>query len=248
MKKLFSFIAILWFASGFTRAQTMNVTYKTVTDNNATMSYTISATYPQVDFGPEALMGLRGIAGDINNSLDTTVNGIIRSFVKDITGIPEKTVKGKVSSLNITSRGWVSNGAIFSAELTTFNNVAGMAHPMTTTTTLNYNMNGAGPLPLSRLFKKDSEYLNYISTTAIQQLTAKADKEGYTNINDMILSGAAADSKNFSEWTVSNDSLNIIFNPYQTAPYVFGIQTVSIPLSNMLNMIDPKGPLAFMYR
>jgi len=64
----------------------------------------------------------------------------------------------------------------------------------------------------------------------------------------MITQGASPSMENFSTWSISNDNINIIFNPYQVAPYVFGIQTVSIPLSSMLKMIDPKGPLGYMFR
>ncbi|MEP7147158.1 MAG: RsiV family protein, partial [bacterium] len=222
MKNLFYVIIILCLASAYAQAQTMNVTYKTLTNKKDSMNYTVSATYPQVNFGPDALMGVRGIAQDINNSLEIEVNGIIKSFTKDVFNMPQKTINGNGSSLEITSRAWVSNGSMLSTELTTFNSIAGMAHPMTTITTFNYNVNGAGPLTLASLFKRDADYLKIISTTAITVITAKAEKEGYTNINDMIISGAAADAKNFTEWTVQNDSLNIVFNPYQVAPYVFG--------------------------
>ena len=79
-------------------------------------------------------------------------------------------------------------------------------------------------------------------------LKMNAQRNGYTNINEMIETGASPDVKNFSVWNLSEDMLNITFNAYQVAPYVFGIQSVSIPLSNMTNMINPEGPLSFMFR
>ncbi|MEO8446359.1 MAG: RsiV family protein [bacterium] len=248
MKKIFSFLLLFSLTVISVSAQQMEVTYKTISDNSSTMNYTVKATYPQVDFGPEALMGVRGIAQDINTSLDTTVNGIVNSFVNDVTNMPEKTVNGNGSSLEITSTGWIVNGSLLCSELTTFNNIAGMAHPMTTITTFNFVDNGAGPLALSSLFKSGSDYLNYISTESIQQLSAYAQKEGMTNISDMILSGASADAKNFTEWSISNESLNIIFNPYQVAPYVMGIQRVTIPLTSLISMLDRSGPAGFMIR
>ncbi len=248
MKKIFFTCFVLCFAIINASAQTMSISYKTTSDENAEMHYKVSATYPQVDFGPDALMGVRGIAQDINNSLDAIVKGIVRDFVKQVSEMPEKTVDGAGSSLTITSRGWVSNGTLLSVELTTFNNVAGMAHPMKTITTFNFLDDGQGPLSVSDLFLSNSDFLNYISNYCINNLRTYAQKEGYTNIDDMITGGASPDMKNFTEWTIGNDSLNIIFNPYQVAPYVFGIQTVSIPLTGMINMLDPKGPLSFMFR
>ncbi len=239
---------MLLIAFANSNAQIMNITDTSVTKENSELSYNVTATYPQVNFGPDALMGVRGIAEDINNSLDTTVSGMISEFEKQVSDLPNKTIDGTGSSLEITSRAWISNGSLLSCEITTFSAVAGMAHPLTTITALNYTVEGEGPLSLSDLFLSNAEYLNYISTVCIQQLSAKAQKEGYENVKDMILSGASADAKNFNQWVVNNDSLYIIFNVYQVMPYVMGIQTVPIPLSEMTSMLDPKGPLSFMFR
>ncbi|MEO8665819.1 MAG: hypothetical protein ABI462_10005, partial [Ignavibacteria bacterium] len=120
MKKKFVIIFFLSFVFAAAQSQTMSVTYKATKDSNASMNYIVSAVYPEVDFGPDALMGVRGIAQDINNSIDTTVTGIIKNFVNDVSNMPEKTVNGNGSTLEITSQGWVSNGSLLSAELTTF--------------------------------------------------------------------------------------------------------------------------------
>jgi hypothetical protein len=234
---------------GFINAysQTMNVKYKKITQSNKDLDYTISATYPQVDFGPDALMGVRGIAQDINDSFDDAVNGMISDFEKQVAEIPSEAVKGP-SSLDITSEAWVSNESILSSELTVFSNVSGMAHPLTTISAYNYGADGAGPLTLQDLFKSNAGYLKFISETCIRELSDYASKEGVTNINDMITGGASPDAKNFTAWVIKDDNLKIIFNPYQVGPYVMGIQSVSIPLSNMTEMINPNGPLSFMYR
>lgn len=248
MKKIFCVLFFLWVIVIDTNAQTMNITYTTITRNDPKLNYTVNATYPQVNFGPDALMGVRGNAEDINNSIDTMVNKIITDFANDVAQMPMKTVNGIGSSLGITSQASVVNSWLLTGQLTEFNNIAGMAHPMTTIHSFNYTSDGTGPILLSALFKPDSDYLNYISTVSIQQLSAYAEKEGYNNINDMIIKGAAADAKNFTQWNIKDDNLVLTFNPYQVAPYVFGIQTVSIPLSDLLNILDPKGPLSFMFR
>ena len=227
----------------------MNITYKTVTYKSKDMNYGISATYPQVDFGPEALMGLRGIAQDINNCLDTTLNGKIQNFKNEVSQLTNKTaMNGIGSSLEITSTAEVISGTLLSAQLKVFSSVAGAAHPITIIYPFNYSTNIGLLSSMSDLFLSNSDYLNYISSYCIADLRSYAQKEGYNNIDDMIIQGASPDIKNFDAWNITIDSLVITFNPYQVAPYVFGIQTVSIPLNNMLNMIDPNGPLAFMFR
>lgn len=248
MKNLLLIIIITCFILPCAIAQTMNVTYKTITDKNSDMNYTVNATYPQIDFGPEALMGVRGIAQDVNNELDKMISQMISEFAGEVSQLPNKTVNEKGSSIGITSEAFVSNGTFFSAQMTKFTSLAGAAHPLTTFTTFNYSIISTGILSISNLFLSNSDYLNYISNYCITQLREYAQKEGYTNIDDMITGGASPELKNFNTWSIKNDNLDIIFNPYQVAPYVFGIQTVSIPLSNMTSMIDPKGPLSFMFR
>ena len=245
MIKLF-YVIILCAGIADACAQTLNVTYKSFSKTNSDPDYSITATYPQADFGPDALMGVRGIAADINNSLDTIVNAVISDFEKQVSEMPSDAVHG-TSSLEITGEGWVSNQKILSAEIATFSNVSGMAHPLTTVNGYNYDISGMGPLSLSDLFLGD-EYLYFVSAACIKKLMDHSKKEGYLNTGDMILSGAAADTSNYTDWVIKNDSLKIIFKPYQVGPYVMGIQTVSIPLSDMTEMIDPKGPLEFMIR
>lgn len=248
MKKIF-LIMFISFISLNLFAQTMSITYKTVTDKSSEMNYGLTATYPQVDFGPEALMGVRGIAQDINNSLDTTVNGFIQNFKNEVSQLPNKTtMNGMGSSLEITSTAEIISSTILSAKLSVFTSVAGAAHPITIIYPFNYSTTATGLLKISDLFIPGSNYLDYISSYSISDLRAYAQKEGWTNIDEMIVQGASPDEKNFNSWNLTGDSLVITFNPYQVAPYVFGIQTVSIPLSNMLNIIDPMGPLAFMFR
>ncbi|MEO6694536.1 MAG: RsiV family protein [Ignavibacteria bacterium] len=248
MKKIFLLVTFLCISCHNLFAQSMNVYYKTVSDKCLDLNYGIIATYPQVDFGPDGLMGLRGIEQDINNSMDTTINGIIQNFKNEVAQLPNKTVmNGLGSSLEITSTANVISGTILSANIKAFSAVAGAAHPITITYTYNYSTTATGLLSISDLFIPNSDFVNYLSDYSIADLRTYAYKQGYS-IDNMITQGASPEIKNFNAWNLTVDSLVITFNPYQVALYVFGIQTVSIPLSNMINMIDPNGPLAFMFR
>ncbi len=230
-------------------SQNMNITYKEIKKEDKSQSSEISASFPQVDFGPDALMGVRGIASDINADVERTVNGMISDFETGVNELEHKSINGNGSQLDISSEASVTGGSLFSARLTKFSYYAGAAHPMTTVTTFNYSTIAYGVIDsIGKLFRKDSGYLNFISNYCMTKLREHAVKEGYDNIDDMIVDGASAKEENYKNWYVDSDSLVIIFNPYQAGPYVMGIQTVSIALSEMTAMIDPKGPLEFMYR
>lgn len=230
-------------------SQNMNITYKEIKRENKSQSSEITASFPQVDFGPDALMGVRGIASDINGDVERIVNGMISDFESGVNELEHKTINGNGSQLDISSDASVTGGSLFSARLIKFSYYAGAAHPMTIVTTFNYSTIAYGVIEsLSKLFRKDSGYLNFISNYCITKLREHAVKEGYDNIDDMIVDGASAKEENYRNWYVESDSLVIIFNPYQAGPYVMGIQTVAVALADMTAMIDPKGPLEFMYR
>ena len=250
MKKLSALLLIFFILPLSIHSQTMKVVNKSFSENDKKLNYYITADYPQADFGPEALMGVRGISDDINNGIDTIVNNIISGFKNSVSEMTNHTaMNGLGSSLEIKGDASVIAGTIFSAQIKEFSAVIGMAHPNTIITSYNYCITSGGLLTdISGLFLHQSDYLKYISDYCKMDLKMNAERNGYTNINEMIETGASPDVKNFSVWNLSEDMLNITFNAYQVAPYVFGIQSVSIPLSNMTNIINPEGPLSFMFR
>lgn len=250
MKKLSALLLIFFILPLSIHSQTMKVVNKSFSENDKKLNYYITADYPQADFDPEALMGVRGISDDINNGIDTIVNNIISGFKNSVSEMTNHTaMNGLGSSLEIKGDASVIAGTIFSAQIKEFSAVIGMAHPNTIITSYNYCITSGGLLTdISGLFLHQSDYLKYISDYCKMDLKMNAERNGYTNINEMIETGASPDVKNFSVWNLSEDMLNITFNAYQVAPYVFGIQSVSIPLSNMTNMINPEGPLSFMFR
>jgi len=226
----------------------MNITYKNEIDKNEKLNYMTDVTYPQVDFGPEALMGVRGIAQDINTAINESVQNYIESFKTQLEEIKGDSKEGESNSFKVTSEAEITGGTLLSVKFTMFSNISGMAHPMTNDSSFNYSTISTGQLELKDLFREESEYLKFISAYSQKELEAYAYSQGNENIFDMIKLGTSPDANNFKVWNIKNDSLSITFNPYQAAPYVFGIQEVKISLSEMLSMFDKTGPLEFLFR
>ena len=226
----------------------MNITYKNEIDKNEKLNYMTDVTYPQVDFGPEALMGVRGIAQDINTAINESVQNYIESFKTQLEEIKGDSKEGESNSFKITSEAEITGGTLLSVKFTMFSDISGMAHPMTNDSSFNYSTISTGQLVLKDLFREESEYLKFISAYSQKELEAYAYSQGNENIFDMIKLGTSPDANNFKVWNIKNDSLSITFNPYQAAPYVFGIQEVKISLSEMLSMFDKTGPLEFLFR
>lgn len=250
MKTRYIMLAVIvLFAFGSAGAQTMNITYKKQEFSTRGIGWKVSASYPQVDFGPDALMGLRGIAGDINTAIEGLCNRKISDFESAARDRNPMIPDSMESELEITSEAFVNGGTLLSAVIEEFSYVAGSAHPLTTITTFNYSTTAYGVLDsISKLFVRESGYMTFISNYCNKDLKLRAEKDGYDNISEMIDEGTAPDVKNYGAWYVQEDTLHIVFNPYQAGPYVMGIQYVSMPLSELLPYIDPKGPLEYMFR
>lgn len=139
MKKLSALLLILFILPLSIHSQTMKVVNKSFSENDKKLNYYITADYPQADFGPEALMGVRGISDDINYGIDTIVMNIISGFKNSVSEMTNHTaMNGLGSSLEIKGDASVIAGTIFSAQIKEFSAVIGMAHPNTVITSYNY--------------------------------------------------------------------------------------------------------------
>lgn len=112
---------------------------------------------------------------------------------------------------------------------------SGGAHGNTTLITLNYDSQNSRYLDI-----KDVSGMSYnqLSEICLQKLTKVLidDNKDITtpseimDMKEMINSGAFPQAGNFEIFTIKNKSLTVYFEPYSVAPYVYGIQTVIIPL------------------
>jgi hypothetical protein len=237
-------IIILYITFQFSlNSQTANVTTHDYQENSASKRYLISVKYPQVDFGPDALMGVRGIAQDINSCIDTLWNNRVKDFKYEVKGLPEKPCTEQPSALNVTYKTVYNDNSLFSFSFETFSAPDCANHPYNYTTTLNYSITSIGAFGLSDIFLQDKPYLKFISDYCMKELKARAIKDKLDNVNNMIEQGTSQKEDNFRVFNVNTKELIITFNPYQVGPWIWGTQSVSIPYNEIKNMIDPSGPL-----
>jgi hypothetical protein len=242
MKLLYT---ILFTAFSFSvYSQTANVTSHDFLDTSDSKKYIIAVKYPQVNFGSDALMGVRGIAQDINNSVDTLKDNLINDFRNELKNIPPDAPCAKeTSGLNVEYTTVYNNNELFSFSFEIFSSPVCSNHPYKYITTLNYSTTSVGAFKLGDIFLKDKPYVKFISEYCITELKKRAAEEK-VNASENIDEGAAPVEDNFRIFTVNNKELTIIFNPYKVGPWIWGVQTVSIPLGEIKNMFDPNGPLS----
>ncbi len=234
---LFIFIQVSLFA------QTANITSHTYKDSSSTKRYRITIDYPQVDFGPDALMGIRGVAGDINNSVDTLRQNLVNDFMSLVKNVPDVPCGQGISILETSYKTIYGNNILFSFRFESFSGIDCSNHPYTFVTTHNFSATSIGTFKISDIFLKDKPWLKFISDYCIKVLRKRAADEK-VSADENITEGAGPLENNFGVFNVNENELIITFNPYQVGPWVWGIQSVSIPYSEIKNIVDPSGPLS----
>lgn len=247
MKKIYLLASLIFF--GYEAySQELNIRANNYSDTSVKDRSNIIVSVPYFDFGPDALMGVRGIAMDMNEAADSILNPIVSEFKKSAEENSKTECPSPESTLEINYTVIYKNNGIVSITFDTFSDIRCMAHPMTYINSFNYSYTGKGLITVEDLFISGSEGINYVSGYCIKELKETAKKNGMENINDMIESGASAKPENFKVFTVSDAGLIVIFPFYQAGPYVMGIQKIYIPWQGMKKLIDPAGPVGFVLK
>jgi serine/threonine protein kinase len=113
---------------------------------------------------------------------------------------------------------------------------AGAMHPVSSPTTLNFDLRTGREVALSDLFRSGADYLSVLSSGAIQQLSYL---QGYQP--DMARQGASPVDKNFAAFAVTTEGLQVTFADYQVGPYSIGTPTVFYAWQQLAPLLAPDG-------
>ncbi len=195
---------------------------ETIADNAS--YYTISAVYPVVK--------------------DDVITGYFKKFVQDsITEFKNDTswaagdgasaAPAEAADLSLTikykeQKSSKADNFVFSSDVYT-----GGAHDLQATQTFSFSATGQ-LIMLSSLFTNGDEGLKTIAPYVQQKLSSMQYAD-----TDMIKEGTAPTEENFQNFSIQDDSITFIFDPYSVAPYAAGTQTVTVPLSVFKNIASP---------
>lgn len=177
----------------------------------------------------------------INKDIKTTADNLVSEFKKqtkdtDFSNLPKEFINAKIANYEIA----LQTDKVLSILIINSDMYAGAAHPNNYNTTLNYNLDSGVEIGITDLFKTGSSFLDDLSKLAIIDLQNQYKKGGLESTGEMIAEGASPKLENFSKFTLSHDSLNIIFDPYQVGPYAAGTRVVRIPYSEIGDKLDPE--------
>lgn len=112
----------------------------------------------------------------------------------------------------------------------------GGAHGMTYFETFTFDLANGVELSLDDLFVPDAAYLEVIAPLA---QAALAEQLGEMADADWIAEGTAPVPENYQNWMLTPGALVFTFEQYQVAAYAAGPQTVTIPLSDVQDILAP---------
>jgi hypothetical protein len=235
------------FLSSFSFSQSLQIDADSLIQKGSLnkFDYQIYMKYPKFSFGPDALMGVRGIASDMNLLIDSINKEHIRIFTDDLRTM-EYNEEFKSMGTDLTTDYTVVYhfNSFVSISMLHYEMVAGMAHPLHFSYTFNYDYVNQGLISsLDQLFKPGSGYTKFISNYCKQDLKRQAKENDYTLDKDYLNQGTAYNKDNYKVFTIDENGLNIIFIVNQVGPYAIGEQTVKIPKGKLMKYLANDSPL-----
>lgn len=201
---------------------------------NKRLRYTVKAKYPQAVGAKDARIL------NLNRAITDLITSDVNDFKKDFEA-PEERMGAVGSYYESAYSVRHSRNDIVSIAFYIDTFFEGAAHGNHNYLVLNYDLKAGKTIKLAELFRPNSNYLNLISAYSIKSLTEKLKDSSDA---DWIKTGAEAKDENYKNWNITSRGLEIGFDPYQVAAYVYGPQEVLIPYSELKDVINPNGPLA----
>ena len=188
-------------------------------------SLQITSVYP---------MDAAHVSNEMAAAIDAYINGSFDEFVGQF-------AQGFVPSaafpwvLDIQSE--VVNGVATVSVIFTRGTYTGGANGITEYHTITAVVDGGNLLTLPEIFVEGVD-----PYTTLQPLVEPLIAEQAGDMTDatMIADGTAPTPENYQSWALTTDSLNIYFNEYQVAAGAQGPVMVSIPLSELTDVLQPQ--------
>lgn len=137
--------------------------------------------------------------------------------------------------LSITGELLYQGPAFWTIDLETYHFTGG-AHGGTDNQPLVLSRETGEPIPVSVLFKPDSNWLQRLSDVSYQALI---QREQFEPDDDWLVSGTAPEPENYQGLLPIAEGIEVVFGQYQIGPYAIGISRVLLPYSMLSAVLNP---------
>lgn len=248
MQKILSLVIVALFSAQMAYAndipvmKTLILTSQTQHLASDVSHYQMDTEYPELNGTP-----LPANAAKFNQMINDMVSTIITDFkvqvVENSAGTQKLPPEVNHNTLQVHYKATVltaGNDHVISIRLDTETQYAGAAHPIHTIHVMNYQLDSGKLMRLEDLFKPKSNYLDLFSTFARSDLANKVKMDDPKTFE----TGTAPEASNFQNWNLQSDGIQVTFNEYQVAPYVFGQPEVLVPYNVFHEVIASQSPIA----
>lgn len=181
---------------------------------------------PRLDIKYPQVVGLRNgfVRRMINNSILNAVYDLIRmqGYVQD----PTKSLTG-VYHIKLHQSG------LLSLLYENYGYAQGAAHGITYQSSQTFNLEDGTEYQLADLFKPGSDYIGRLSDI-IKREFKERDIPMITEFQSI------GENQPFY---LTDQAVVVYFQLYEYTPYVYGFPTFEIPFKEMMDIIDPNGPI-----
>lgn len=203
---------------------------KTIMEESPEKKFKISVSYPQFK------------STSASSLIKTLMDAQVAEFKSGITTNPilptqMQNIKSELAIENTVVR---ADDEIISVQLKVMRVYSGMAHPENYNLTFNYDVSGDRELTLANLFIENSEYISKLSEMAKKSLMKKPQIAENPDAKEFIDEGASPKEENFRLFTISSDTLTIVFNPATVAPDYIGTVDVAIAYTDIADILNPQ--------
>ena len=207
-----------------------------IDEDNTAQNYNINVIYPQFN-----ALNNKTSQENINADIKGMMDNEVVNFKKQLSsgGLLPTQMKGIKSSLVITNE-VVRADNIVSVQFRVMEAITGMAHPNNFNLIYNYDVAAGQTLGIGDIFKLDANYVQKLSDIAEAEIIKQKDIAENPNAGDFVSEGAGPKTENFQLFTLSSDTLTLIFNPATVAPDYIGTVDVAIPYTDIADILNPQ--------
>lgn len=242
MKKFIIALGFLYSATTLADSA-LNFDNKKMTLNNLQPQYKVVINYPQIK-NPTSPSQIK-----FNQIAKTTALSQLKDFKESVSEnlkypIPED-LKAEGSTLTLTyDLTSLEPAQLVSVRFSNDTSFVGAAHPSHKYSALNYDLTQNKIADLSYLFKNENTGLKQLAQIATKRVTDQLNHSSNGPNVDIFNEGLTPTNKNYQVWNLTPDGIQVTFNEYQVAAYVYGPQTITIKFDELKNQLNPNTTLA----
>jgi len=186
--------------------------------------YSIEVAYPKLE------------SAAASKYISDFAKGTVDDFKKDTAWQNDPSTPKTVEETSLNVDYNVTSAPHTISYIFTVSSYTGGAHGLTTTKTFIFDAFTAELLTLANIFIDEKKGLEALAVIATEQLTTTLQNPDAT----WIAQGAGPTEDNYQNIVFTKEGMQVFFDPYQVAPYVYGPQTVIVPYSALKNVLLPE--------